>query len=84
MMFLFRLALAQPFFRANVVWKAHKIHSLFLCMALGDDCSYPFIITLDKILNSNGLSVLSFDWDGHGIDGSSVLDFQQNVVSTFN
>lgn len=56
-------------------------HSLVILMhGLGDDSSYPLLHWI-RFLNSSGLSVLSFDWDGHGIDGSSVLDFQQATRS---
>lgn len=56
-------------------------NSLVILMhGLGDDCSYPLLHWI-KFLNAAGLSVLSFDWDGHGIDGSSVLDFQQATRS---
>lgn len=56
-------------------------NSLIILMhGLGDDCSYPLLHWI-RFLNTNGLSVLSFDWDGHGIDGSSVLDFQQATRS---
>ena len=56
-------------------------NSLIILMhGLGDDCSYPLLHWI-RFLNSNGLSVLSFDWDGHGLGGYSVLDFQQATRS---
>ncbi|KAB8031749.1 alpha/beta hydrolase [Fluviispira multicolorata] len=53
---------------------------IILMHGLGDDCSYPLLHWI-RVLNANGMSVLSFDWDGHGVGGSSVLDFQQATRS---
>jgi alpha-beta hydrolase superfamily lysophospholipase len=53
---------------------------VILMHGLGDDCSYPMLHWI-RFLNANGMSVLSFDWDGHGVDGSSILDFQQATRS---
>ena len=53
---------------------------VILVHGLGDDCSYPLLHWI-RFLNANGMSVLSFDWDGHGVDGSSILDFQQATRS---
>lgn len=56
-------------------------NSLVILMhGFGDDCSYP-LLHWTKLLNANGLSVLSFDWDGHGVSSSSILDFQQATRS---
>lgn len=53
---------------------------VILLHGLGDDCAYPLLHWI-KFLNGNGMSVLSFDWDGHGVKGSSILDFQQATRS---
>jgi alpha-beta hydrolase superfamily lysophospholipase len=56
-------------------------NSLVILMhGLGDDCSYPLLHWI-RFLNANGMSVLSFDWDGHGAGGASILDFQQATRS---
>ncbi len=42
---------------------------------LGDDSTFPFWHWAETLVKS-GLSVLSVDWDGHGVGSLSNLDFQ--------
>lgn len=58
---------------------AHKVLVL-LFHGLGNDRNYP-LVHLIRVLNASGFSVLSVDWDGHGMGGHSTLDFQDATRS---
>ena len=53
---------------------------VILFHGMGDDCTYPHWHWIEA-LTARGLSVLSVDWDGHGVVGGSVLDMQSAVRS---
>ena len=48
---------------------------IVLLHGLGDDCVYPYWHWME-IFTKQGLDVLSIEWDGHGNEKSSALDFQ--------
>lgn len=48
---------------------------VILFHGMGDDCTYPHWHWIESMVQ-RGLSVLSVDWDGHGVTGGSLLDMQ--------
>lgn len=48
---------------------------VILLHGLGDDCTYPHWHWIQTLV-SQGISVFSVDWDGHGLRNSTMLDFQ--------
>lgn len=58
---------------------ANKVLVL-LFHGLGNDRNYP-LVHLIRVLNANGFSVLSVDWDGHGLGSATTLDFQDATRS---
>lgn len=61
--------------------KSNALNTLvILCHGLGDDCVYPMWHWIDALV-SEGVSVLSVDWDGHGAGGAALLDFQEATRS---
>lgn len=53
---------------------------VILFHALGHDCTTPYLHWIYEFVDK-GISVLTVDWDGHGIGASSMLDLQEATRS---